>query len=416
MGLARWYDSAEPGSGRSNRGAAHLVARGAPRYSSDVAQSERPVKRIKLTGARFEGGRLPVDSLVELERYQELLRIVARASWRESHPGEELPPRFDDEVSLTIESIEEGSADVLLAFEQHAQYRDYQREADDTVAESISAAYESRSLPDMPPALAAEVRDGILSFGDTLEHGQSIEVYTRGPSNPPVEVTLESRREVVHTFLLEDFMSEPLPVPQAELVKRPETIVGRITEVDAEKATYRFESLQHGRLIGHYDPDGHLIDDIRKVLDSPAEAPILRVEGLLQYKRDGSPWRFTETHAVEQFAPGTGSWAARLIELAELARGWTDSGDASPIAVIALEAANSIMQALSEHGRQLPSFFATEEGGVILEWATLAVVRSIEVTSNGEFELFLRPATGVATLRTTSNIQEAIDFAIGGQE
>ena len=236
-----------------------------------MAQPEGSVRRIKLTGARFEGGRLPVDSLVELERYQELLRIVARSSWQQDHPGEPLPANFDDEVSLTIESIEEGSADVILAFEQHAQFQEYQRQADNTVSESIAAAYDSRDLPDLPAALAAEVLDRIVLLGTTLEEGQSIQVYTAGPSNPPTEITVATRREVVDTFALEDFMVEPPSTVAGELSAHSETVVGRITEVDAEKATYRFESLQHGRLIGHYDAAGPLIDDIRRVLDSPEQ-------------------------------------------------------------------------------------------------------------------------------------------------
>lgn len=378
-----------------------------------MAQPESSVRRIKLTGARFTGGRLPVDSLVELERYQELLRIVARSSWLQDHPGETLPAEFDDEVSLTIESIEEGSADVLLAFEQHAMFQEYRRLADDTISESIAAAYESRDLPEMPAALAAEVRERIVLLGTTLEEGQSIQVYTAGPSNPPIEITVASRREVVDTFTLEAFIAEPVPTVVGELSAHSETVVGRITEVDAEKATYRFESLQHGRLIGHYNPDSVLIDDIRKLLDSPEQGPILRLEGLLQHKRDGSPWRFTETYAVEEFVPGTGPWAARLIEFAQLSTGWADSSDAAPVAVVALEAANSIMQALADAGRDLPSFFPTEEGGIILEWATLTMVRSVEVNGNAEFELFARPVTGGASLRATTNLQEAVNFAVG---
>ena len=81
------------------------------------------VKRFRLTGARFEGGRLPVDSLVELEHYQDVVRIAAEAEWRHDHPGEELPSGLREAVSLTIERIDEGSADVFLAFEQHAVYQ-----------------------------------------------------------------------------------------------------------------------------------------------------------------------------------------------------------------------------------------------------------------------------------------------------
>ena len=371
------------------------------------------MRRIKLIGARFDGGRLPIDSLVELERYQELLRVVARAEWRGGHPGEPLPAHFDEEISLTIEGIEEGSADVLLAFEQHAVLVEYQQRADDTVSDVIAAAYESRELPPLPPALERDVRDRIVEFGDTLEAGQSIQVYTSGPSNPPVEITIETRREVVEMFALEDFIAEaPVEQPRGDLETEQETVVGRITEVDASKASYRFESLQYGRLLGHYDAESHLLDDIRKVLDSPAEAPILRVEGNLQRKRDGSPWRFKETFAVEEFVAGSSPWAARLIELAELARGWSEVSNARPIAVLALEAADAILSAVNEAGQTLPGIFPTEAGGVILEWASFSGVQSVELTAEAEFELFARPAGGDASLVTTSNLQEAIAFAL----
>ena len=119
---------------------------------------------------------------------------------------------------------------------------------------------------------------------------------------------------------------------------------------------------------------------------------------MLQHKRDGSPWRFTETYAVEEFVPGTGPWAVRLIEFAQLSSGWDESSEAAPIAVVALEAANSIMKAVADAGKDLPSIFPTEDGGVILEWATLAMVRSIEVTGGVDFELFAKPASGGASL------------------
>ena len=57
-------------------------------------------KRFRLTGARFDGGRLPVDSLVELERYQDVIRIAAEAEWRHDHPDAELPSDFRESVRL----------------------------------------------------------------------------------------------------------------------------------------------------------------------------------------------------------------------------------------------------------------------------------------------------------------------------
>ena len=81
---------------------------------------QRPpsLKRVRLAGARFDRGRLPIASLMELQNYQEAIRIAAEAEWRRDHPDEQLPADFQDSTSLAIERIDEGSADVFLAFEQ----------------------------------------------------------------------------------------------------------------------------------------------------------------------------------------------------------------------------------------------------------------------------------------------------------
>lgn len=376
--------------------------------------SSRQVRRIKLNGARFEGGRLPVDTLVELERYQQMLRILARAEWQTTRPGEAIPDGFDDDLSLTIEKIEPGSADIMLAFEQQAVYAEYQAQAQDALDGVIAAAYAGEKLPDLPPTIVQDLRDRIIEFGNTLEPAQSIEIFPVG-SGQPVAVTPESRKQVVDQFALEDFVAEPSEAPLGELVTHPDTVVGRITEVDAEKGTYRFESLQHGRLIGHYDIESDMIASIRAAVDSVADGPVLRVEGDLQYDRKGKPWRLTKTHLIEEFAAGHEAWASRLIEMAELPNGWGDEGTGKVVAFPALDAANKIMAVLVAGSVEVPAMFATDDGGVILEWASLDVVRSIEATPDSTFELFSKPAGAAGALRTTSNLDEAIAFARGEQ-
>ena len=66
-----------------------------------------PTKRIRLSGARFDGGRPPIDSLVEFKSYQDAVRAMARHEWLRDHPGEAAPGTLNDSVRLTIERIEE---------------------------------------------------------------------------------------------------------------------------------------------------------------------------------------------------------------------------------------------------------------------------------------------------------------------
>lgn len=377
-----------------------------------MVDSDGPLRRIKLNGARFKGGRLPIDSLVELERYQQLLRILARAEWQAQHPDDAVPAGFDDELSLTIERIQPGSADVFVAFEQHQVYEAHQAQAQDALDQVIAAAYSGAELPPMPEAIKQDVRDRIVQFGNTLEDHQSISIYLGPPDADHVAVSVdrETRKQVIDRFALEDYLALPTDVPASELKKQVESVIGRITEVDAEKATFRFESLRYGKLIGHYELESEMIRNIRAVLDSAAEAPVLRIEGDLQY-RNGIPWRFTTTELIEEFAAGTESWAARLIDLAQLHAGWGEDGSGKVIAFTALDAANKIMNSLAEASKPLPGMFATEAGGVVLEWASGTHVRSIETTPDAEFELFAKSAGSPGSLMTTSNLAEAIDFA-----
>jgi hypothetical protein len=381
-----------------------------------VATPDQRGRRIRLTGERFDGGRLPVDSLVELERYQTLLRAIARAEWEEDHPGEVPPAELDAELRLTIERIESGSADVFLIFEQVAVYADYQEQAQDALDGVIAAAYDGTELPDLPLGVADQVRVGMLELGQSLEPDQSIEVFVEG-SDEPVVITIETRGAAIAHLQLDGFFLNPsAEAPKASLEKQSETLVGRITELDANRSTYHFESLQYGELKGHYKKHPDLIEDLRKVVDQAEVGPVLRVEGELQY-RDGKPWRFTDTIAVEEFTAGGGPWAPTLIDFAQLSSGWGEHGVGLPIAFVALDAAGQIMQALAAGGSELPGVFPSQSGGVILEWASRSMVRSVEITPNAEFELFAMPAdTSTGTLEVTTNLDEAINFSKGGAQ
>ncbi|MCV7636489.1 hypothetical protein M3B10_009795, partial [Micrococcus luteus] len=153
-------------------------------------------KRVRLTGTRFDGGRLPVDSLIELQKYQEVLRIAAKAEWNRDHPGKDSPEDLNDSVSLAIERIDEGSADILLVFEEIQQYQHYQAEARQVTDTIVTAAYSGMPIPKLEGLSANEeyeFRTVVSRLGSTLEDGQTLEFYSSDPSVPPVEISIESR-------------------------------------------------------------------------------------------------------------------------------------------------------------------------------------------------------------------------------
>lgn len=375
-----------------------------------MEESAPKQRRIRLTGERFAGGRLPIDSLVELERYQRLMQTIAEANWRRDHPGEELPADFKTDVSLAIDRIEPGSADVYVVEEQPSAYVQYQEVAHDTVEATISAAYSGSSLPDLPPAVSEQFRIDVADFGSTLEESQSIEVYVDGADQPPVVISVATRKEAVARLQLDDFfIVDDGTAAGNHLVKVEESVAGRVTELDPENQSYRFESLLYGPLKGRYKSNPELKEDFKKVLDSTEVGPVVRLTGQLQY-RHGVPWRFVETDRVEE----THLADDALIVLAALAPGWGENGEGQSIEFTAIEAANALLVAVHEAGLQRPGVFPTVEGGVLLEWSSSEQVRSVEISPDAEFELFfLAPGSFEPEQQQVADLSVATAFATG---
>lgn len=357
-----------------------------------MASDERSeLKRVRLTGARFEGGRLPVDSLVELQKYQDIVRIAAEAEWKQEHPDEDIPEDLRSSVSLTIERIDEGSADILLAFEQHQAYDHYQVEAQEDADAFLVAAYSGTEIPELPGLSEEEAyqfRVIVAGFGSTLQPGQTIEYYPDAPSASPITISVETRDQAVGALLTpEDFLRPPEPEPdKASLQKVNESLVGKVTALDADEMTYRFTLHDGRRLTGRYKSHPSLLEDLRKVVNDAEEGPLTRVTGELQVK-NGELFRFWKTVSVEQVQFDDTDWGQRLGEFATLRSNWDGSG-AEQISPVALDAAQTVLRAVTEVGRERPGVFPTTEGGVLLEWGSAQSVVSVELLSDGTYETF----------------------------
>lgn len=214
-------------------------------------------KRVRLTGARFEGGRLPVDSLVELQKYQEIVRIAAEAEWKGENPGQDAPLDLLDAISLTIERIDVGSADIFLAFEHHQEYAQYQEDAQEAASAVLAAAYSGEEVPDLPGLSASDAygfRTIVAELGSTLGPDQAIEYYPHATGSTPITISADTRKHALEALLApENFL---LPSEQPEelpsLTKENVSLVGKVTALDTDKQTYKF-TLQDGRkLLGHY--------------------------------------------------------------------------------------------------------------------------------------------------------------------
>lgn len=368
-------------------------------------------KRIKLTGDRFNGGRLPIDSLVELERYQRAVQAMAEHEWRRQHPGEAPPAEVSESASLVIDRIEDGSADIFLAFEQTAVHQEYREQARDAVDATIAAAYGGHELPELPAGVGEEVRETLAEFGETLQIGQAIQLYTDGDDSPAVQISVESRPAAVERLILSTFFQEPAPRPDSAIVRTETSIVARVTVIDAEHMKYELNSESYGIVHGRYRDNPEILDELRALVNSTSEGPLTRIFGELRQKR-GKPWSFWTTTKVERVEFDATDWGRSLARYATLPQGWA-AGHGEQITSTALDAVQAVMRLIGPATRR-PAMAPTEDGGVLLEWIDDTGLRSIEVLEDGSFELFeMARGQHRGTQTETINAAEAATFVKG---
>ncbi|MGY1748827.1 hypothetical protein [Modestobacter sp. SYSU DS0511] len=359
--------------------------------------------KIRLDGPRFEKGRLPISALVELERYERLVREVAAAEWRAENPERSyLPKGFRSAFNLAITAVEEGSATPVLERDSASTpYERYYAQAADTVDAAFNALV---SGFDLPESFDWTNSGDFRTFGDTLEEGDAIELRPGG--NEPIRYTPAVRRAALPRLIA-------YPVIEDDEPRISEgAVAGRLVALDAEDRWFRLRHpVSETAVTGRYvDPE--LTSDLRAVLDSNAVAPVVRVTGNLRTIRGSIDQ--VDAHFVELFEVDGGHYSRRLIELATLSSGWLEGvdGDAGElVAFTALEAARDLLRELTRAGIPLPGIFPLEDGGVQLEWASPEQVTSVEVSPDVHFELMHLVVAGrVSDDAEASDIEGALAF------
>ncbi len=371
------------------------------------------LRRVRLRGERFDGGRLPIASLVELQKYQQIVQIAAEADWRREHPGEDLPEDFAESVALAIERIEDGSADVFLAYEQQHAYVQYQEDAQEAADAFLAAAYSDAPLPAPPlldQAADREFREALSSLGASLQPDQSIEFYPVSTPSVPITISVETRGAAIEKLhRMEDFLvsADQAPV-EGGLQTVEASVVGHVTAINAARKAFEL-TLDGGTVLPGVYQSADLLEDLRAVVDDAANGPLTRIIGDLRM-RNGEPWRFRPATAVERVQFDDTAWGHRLTQFASLRPGW-DGADAVQISSVALDGAQTLLRRIDDARLDRPGVFPTEEGGVLAEWGSSAAVSSVEVLPDGSFELFaVQRGVRTGVHRVTINLAEAFQF------
>ncbi|MBJ7287987.1 hypothetical protein [Williamsia sp.] len=342
--------------------------------------------RLKLNGERFAGARLPVSALSELENYTNLIREAAKLAWRDAHPGEDLPQDFGADFDLVLTSVHNGSADCHLErlLPHSGDEDDYFDQSRERVGRELRQVLQGRI--DETDELLARI-DSFGELGSSLSVGDSLEVPSYDSDDEPVRITRSSYREYVRPAH-ERSLREPAVPGRPRLKGRDGWLVGRLFAVSSKDTRFELASERYGDVHGFYAVP-EILDDLRAVLGTSKEAPVVRIFGRLQYYSENDFFRMRNASLVQVLEVDGQPWSRRFIELASLEEGWDDDdSESQPVSFAALDGARHLLS----HARSVeipqPGIFPLGDGGVSLEWASPDSIYSIEISPEADVTLF----------------------------
>ncbi len=321
-----------------------------------MVQPTDPFARLRLTGARFNEGSVPVETLVELAAYRELVVGVAQELFRERNPDRQRIPRgFADRLQLRLRTVEQGSAMPVLerAYETAMLLAppDEFTEARDLIEEAVAAVAGEQTLPEVFPRKALVLFN---RFGQTLRDDEGIEMR-RGTSLSGPTYTRAIRRSLVlhQKTTYQDDISD----------------IGWISEIDAMHMRCLVR-LQSGPSAAVPAPlDEVTFAPVKDAMEPNGEGAAVRISGTGVFDVDRRLLRFDSIHEVSTLDDGddVATLDRRLDELSRLAEGWLD-GEGVPPDTVVLQRARTVLRDLLNFDVPRPRVFATPEGGVQAEW------------------------------------------------
>lgn len=315
--------------------------------------------KLRFAGRRFEGARLPVGILPDIEAFRDLLVSFAKIGWLAEHEGRQRVPRgFDAQLSLDLIMIEDGSAVPVLA----PSFGDVQgvlpgmtagpmgllRNAYFEVAELF---HKAANDSDYKPVLRRDQISALNRFGAGLRKDEHIDlVGAQGTKGNVVSITSATRRDLI-TRIRETYEKRYEGVGTL-------LVVSADGWIDVSTADYGVLKLSVGeRALDEFD--GFLLNEVS-------------IEVTLELDADDRVRNVIDTHLVEliEFMSDSDRETIsraklRLSAIAEMDAGWMD-GEGERITSSAIEQAKVII----EFGRtwfNTAGIFPTLDGGIQIE-------------------------------------------------
>lgn len=123
--------------------------------------------------------------------------------------------------------------------------------------------------------------------------------------------------------------------------------MGRLIALNADKGSFQIKTLHFGEVHGRYKGRDRTAD-LKAVLDSSAQAPLVRITGRMSWLNDVLT-QILSVDQVELLEIASEPWSRRMIELAGLAPDWhPDIEPSQIISSTAIDAAREILRVVQE--------------------------------------------------------------------
>lgn len=355
---------------------------------------------VKLGGTRFDQAQIPVESLIELLRYRELIIAAATNAWELDHPGESVPAALHESFELTLTDVADGSAIPLLERPIESDFDTFFEDGKDDVDQLLrdvnSGGYEPRAFPKW-----ADI-DAFWNFGETLQPEETMIVPAPvGTTKHFAQISQVTRTQYFYTLKKKVRAS-------ADRTQAFGAVTGRVTALDAENRNFDISTVAFGSIHGRFKTVD-ITDDLREFLGSSSDAPNIIILGLLGYKEGTLEKVHEATFAVQESDPFAAT-AQSLTTIAETESGWLEGG-VQAVTLDASKLGSKVLNLIKAADVTPPRVFPTEDGGLSFEWATSSYVLSFEIDSNFRILAYkLGPDENFGTESVVENLEQLPDI------
>lgn len=339
--------------------------------------------RLKFTGARFAGGRIPLNVLGDLVALQGMVLEVAKWRYIEDNPPRRRVPRgFSEGIALNLTGLGEGSAVPVIGLAQSLPasnggsefYHSYLEGAWGYIVGAVEEVGRGSH-----PVYSGDLPLSYLAYfdkvGRSLQDEEVLHLSAPGRS-APAQLTKEVRLRLVEISRIKEFTAEV-------------ALRGVVSEMDQDGMTFELDPVCGRKVSGpvfeqHYDT-------IMEAFKGYRSNSRVLVQGTGRYSRGTSyPSRLESVEQVTLLDPL--DVAARLDEFRGMQNGWLEGDGLAP--------SSSGMDWLSESFDRyfpdkapLPHTYPTVDGGIRMEWSQGDDVFILEVdldAHKGDFLWFSR--------------------------